>query len=117
VSFLECFTELERCMDCPLKYIRQTGRTFKTRYKEHIQAIRSKNSNSGYSNHMLNTEHTYGSIADTMKVLKTEKKGKHLNTLEKYHIYKTSKEGLQMNDTYIDTHNPIFEVIQEINDR
>jgi hypothetical protein len=52
-----------------------------------------------------------------MKVLKTEKKGKHLNTLEKYHIYKTSKEGLQMNDAYIDTHNPIREVIQEINDR
>jgi hypothetical protein len=59
----------------------------------------------------------YGSIADTMKILKTEKKGKHLNTLEKYHIYKTSKEGLQMNDTYIDTHNPIFEMIREINDR
>jgi hypothetical protein len=66
---------------------------------------------------MLNTGQTYRNIADTMKVLKTEKKGKHLNTLEKYHIYKTSKEGLQMNDTYIDTHNPIFEVIQEINDR
>jgi hypothetical protein len=72
---------------------------------------------SGYSNHMLNMGHTYGSMADTMKVLKTEKKGKHLNTLEKYHIYKTSKEGLQMNDTYIETHNSIFEVIQEINDR
>jgi hypothetical protein len=104
-------------MDCPLIYIGQTGRTFKTRYKEHIQAIKSNNDNSGYSNHMLNTGHTYGNIADTMKVLKTEKKGKHLNTLEKYHIYKTSKEGLQMNDTYIDTHNTIFKVIQEINNR
>jgi hypothetical protein len=52
-----------------------------------------------------------------MKVLKAEKKGKHLNTLEKYHIYKTSREGLQMKETYIDIHNPIFEVIQEINDR
>jgi hypothetical protein len=66
---------------------------------------------------MLTTGHTYGSIADPMKVLKTEKKRKHLNTLEKYHIYKVSKEGLQMNDTYIDTHSPIFEMIQEINDR
>jgi hypothetical protein len=66
---------------------------------------------------MLNTGHAYGSMTNTMKVLKTEKKGKHLNTLEKYHIYKTSKEGLQMNDTYINIHNPIFEVIQEINDR
>jgi hypothetical protein len=57
---------------------------------------------------MLNTGHTYGSMANTMKVLKTERKGKHLNTLEKYHICKKSTDGLQMNDTYIDTYNPIF---------
>jgi hypothetical protein len=25
-----------KCLDCPLKYVGQTGRTFKTRYKEHI---------------------------------------------------------------------------------
>jgi hypothetical protein len=74
-------------MDCPLKYVGQTGQTFKTRYKEHTQAIRSNNGNSWYSNHMFNTGHAYGSIADAMKVLKTERKGKHLNTLEKYHIY------------------------------
>jgi hypothetical protein len=42
-------------LDCPLKYIGQTGRTFKTRYKEHIQAIRNNNGKSGYSKHILNT--------------------------------------------------------------
>jgi predicted helicase len=26
-------------MDCPLKYVGQTGRTFNTRYKEHIHDI------------------------------------------------------------------------------
>jgi hypothetical protein len=36
-----------KCMDCPLKYIGQTGRTFNTRYKEHIHDIRSNSSNSG----------------------------------------------------------------------
>jgi hypothetical protein len=45
--------------------------------------IRNNNSNSGHSNHVLNTGHAYGSIADTMKVVKVEKKGKHLNTMEK----------------------------------
>jgi hypothetical protein len=54
---------------------------------------------------------------NTMKVIKIEKNRKHLNTLEKYHIYKTSKDGLQMNDTYLDTHNLIFEVIQDLNNR
>jgi hypothetical protein len=106
-----------KCMDCPLKYIGQTGRTFKTRYKEHIQAIRNNNGNSGYSNHMLNTRHSYGSMTDTMEVVKTERKGRHLNTLKKYYIYKTRKQKLQMNDACVDIHNPIFEVMLEINNR
>jgi hypothetical protein len=54
----------------------QTGRTFHTKYKEHIQAIRNNNGNSGYSNHVLNRGHAY--LTDTTKVVKIEKKGKHL---------------------------------------
>jgi hypothetical protein len=57
-----------KCLDCPLKYIGRTGRTFNIRYKEHIQAIRNNN-NSGYPNHILNTGHTYGTINDTMDVI------------------------------------------------
>jgi hypothetical protein len=43
-----------KCLDCPLKYIGQTGRTFHTKYKEHIQTIRNNhNSNLGYSSYTL----------------------------------------------------------------
>jgi hypothetical protein len=38
-------------------------------------------------------------------------------TIEYYHIYKISEDKLQMNNTYIDTYNTIFEVIQELNNR
>jgi hypothetical protein len=76
-----------KCMDCPLKYAGQTGRIFYSRYKEHIQTIRNNNINSGYSNHILSTRHAYGSITDTMEIMETERKLKHLNTLEKYHMY------------------------------
>jgi hypothetical protein len=106
-----------KCLDCPLKYIGQTGRTFQTRYKEHIHAVRSNNSNSVYSNRILNTGHKYRTIADTMDIIKTHRKGKHLNTLEKYHIYKISKDNLQMNDPNTDTCNPIFKALQETNTR
>jgi hypothetical protein len=34
-----------------------------------------------------------------MDIIKTGKKGKHLNTVEKYHIYNISKDNLHMNDT------------------
>jgi hypothetical protein len=59
-------------MDFPLKYIGQTGQTFHTTYKEHIQAICNNNSNSVYSNHILNTGHAYDSIPNTVKVIKIE---------------------------------------------
>jgi hypothetical protein len=58
-----------KCLDCSLKYIRQIGRTPYIRYEEHIHTIRSNNSNSGYSNHILNTGHTYGTVTDTMDII------------------------------------------------
>jgi hypothetical protein len=55
--------------------------------------------------------HAYGSIGDTMEVMEVERKGKHLNTLEKYHIYRLSRSRLHMNDAHIDTYNLIFEAL------
>jgi hypothetical protein len=105
------------CLDCLLKYTGQTGRTFHTRYKEHIYAIRNNNANSGYANHILNTGHKYDTITETMDIIRTQRKGNHLNTLEKYHIYKISRDNIQMNDTNTDTHKPIFKALHETNTR
>jgi hypothetical protein len=85
-------------MDCPMKYIGQAGKTFNIRYKEPIHDIRSNNSNSRYSNHILNTRHTYETMTDTVDIITTGRKGKHLNTLERYHLYKIRRENLHMND-------------------
>jgi hypothetical protein len=38
-------------------------------------------------------------------------KGHLLNTLERLYIYELSKKKLQMNNSYTDTHNPIFDLI------
>jgi hypothetical protein len=66
---------------------RTNGKTFNTKDKEHIHDIRGNNGNTGYSDHILNTGHTYGTITDTMEIITTGIKGRYLNTLEKYHIY------------------------------
>jgi hypothetical protein len=81
-----------KCVGCPLKHIRQTDRIFYTRYKEHIQTIRINNGNSEYSNHILSAGHAYGGITDTIKIMKIEKNGQHLNTLVRYHTYIMSVE-------------------------
>jgi hypothetical protein len=104
-------------MDCPLEYKRQTGQTFCTRHKELIQATRNNNINSGYSNHILSTGHAYGSITDTMEIGEVERKGKHLNTLEKYHMCRLSRNRLHMNSAHMDTYKPIFEALQELDSR
>jgi hypothetical protein len=39
----------------------------------YTQAIRN-NSNSGYSNHVLNTGHKYGTIIDTMGIMRIHRK-------------------------------------------
>jgi hypothetical protein len=86
-----------KCLDCPLKYIGQTGRMFKIEFKEHIQAIRNNNSNSGYRNNILSTE--------TMDVIRTRREDRHLNTLERYHIYRISRNNVHMNVVRNKTYN------------
>jgi hypothetical protein len=53
-----------------LRHVGQTGRTFNTRYKEHIYEIKSNNSNTGYSRRILDTGHTYGIMEDTMDIVR-----------------------------------------------
>jgi hypothetical protein len=100
-----------KCKDCHKKYIGQTGRKFKTRYKEYIHSIRTNNTNTKYAEHILDTQHTYGPITDTMDTLHIEKKGRLMNTWEKFYIHKLIKNNLQLNDTCTDINNPIFDLI------
>jgi hypothetical protein len=38
-----------QCADCPRRYVGQTGRTFKTRFKEHIRDIKNNGQNSKFA--------------------------------------------------------------------
>jgi hypothetical protein len=46
-----------------------------------------------------------------MEIMKTERKGRDLNTLGRYYIHEISKDNLHMNDTNVYTHNPKFEAL------
>jgi hypothetical protein len=69
----------------------------------------------------LNTGHTFETMTDTMDITRvhththTHTKGKRLNTLKKYHINKISDNELHMNNTNIDTDNPVFRTLQKMN--
>jgi hypothetical protein len=56
-----------KCLEFGKNYIGQTGRNFRQRYREHINDIRQNKEKSGYSQHILNTYHKYGTIEDTVQ--------------------------------------------------
>jgi hypothetical protein len=100
-----------KCLDCYKNYIGQTGRNFKQRYREHINDIRQNKEKSGYSQHILNTGHRYGTIDDTMEILYKNKKGLLLNTVEQFYIYINKKQNSHLNDIYSDNYNPIYDTL------
>jgi hypothetical protein len=110
-KFDQCGIYEFKCNTCPKVYIGQTGRNFKTRFKEHIQDIRNNRTKTGYSQYIINTGHEYGNIENTLNILNVEKKGPFLNTLEKFHIYKKQKTDNLLNESCTDTYNPIFEFL------
>jgi predicted GIY-YIG superfamily endonuclease len=59
-----------KCLTCEQVYIGQTGTEFSTRYKEHITDIRFNYTKSKYAQHILECNHAYGKIEDTMEVIK-----------------------------------------------
>jgi hypothetical protein len=46
-----------------------------------------------------------------MKILHNIEKGTHKNTLERFHIYEISKQGVQINDTITDIVSPMFDIL------
>jgi hypothetical protein len=73
-----------RCMDCSLIIHRANRTIVHTRYKEHIRAIKYNKNTFKCAQHVLNTGHTYGNIQNTMEIIQTAKKGKYMNSIEKY---------------------------------
>jgi hypothetical protein len=101
------------CKDCNLKYVGQTGCTFRTRYKEHTRELKTNGQKSKYAQHILDTIHNYDTVEKTMQILQIEKKGRMLNVLESYHIYELTKQKLQMNEALTDNYNLIYIMIKE----
>jgi hypothetical protein len=49
----------------------QTGRTFKTRFKEYIRVIKINGQNSKFVQHILDTKHEFETIEKTIKRTKS----------------------------------------------
>ena len=64
-----------------------------------------------FAQHLLDEGHAIGNMDDIMKVIHITGKGRMLNTLESFNIYKETKAGNQINDRLTTKENKIFEAI------
>lgn len=70
-------------------YIGQTKRTFKSRFREHIQALKSSNKTymKSFTEHLLDSNQSYTSMENNLMISELDKKGVSLNYKEDFHIY------------------------------
>jgi hypothetical protein len=49
-------------------------------------------------------------MQETLEILQIVHKGRLIDTIEKYHIYKANSIGMKLNATHANNKNPIFEI-------
>ena len=99
------------CPDCHMKYVGQTDRSFRVRFSEHFRNYKYNNNKSKFAQHLLDNKHSVGPIEDITKVLYKTNKGKQMDTMERYYIYKETYMNNQINDKNTAKPNVIFETL------
>ena len=66
---------------------------------------------SGFAQHLLDEGHTFGPMENIMDVVHYAKKGRMMDTLEKFHIYEVTQRDIQINDKSTIQRNPIFDTL------
>jgi hypothetical protein len=106
------------CPDCRMNYVGQTGRSFRLKYNEHLRDYRYNTNKSRFAQHVAENKHSFGPIDDIMTALHKTHKGRMMDTMERYHIFKETKSKNQMNDKNTIKPNIIFEtIVQEQSNR
>jgi len=68
------------------------------RFREHYNDYKYANNKSKFAQHVLDEGHTFCPMVDIMDIVHIGKKGRMLDTLEKYYIYRETQNGSQIND-------------------
>jgi hypothetical protein len=101
------------CPTCTRKYTGQTGGPFRVRVQDHFRVFKYGNGKSKFSAHLLENKHSIGQMDNIMETLHPTGKGRKMDTLERFYIFRETKINNQINDK-LSTKPNIFEtVVQE----
>ena len=81
------------------------------RFKEHFRDYKYKNGKFNFAQHLIDNNHIFGSTHEIMDVLYITKKGKLMDTLERFHIYDETTRNNQINDKNTVHQNIISDMI------
>ena len=85
------------------------------RFREHYRGYKYANNKSKFALHVTEEGRAFGPMNDIMDVLHIAIKGRMLDTLERFHIYKETKLGTHINDNLTVQSNCIFEALIQNN--
>jgi hypothetical protein len=81
------------CPDCDAGYIGQTARPFYSHFKC-VQSFKHRDDKSRFLQDVIDNGHAVGPINDVMYILYANKKGAHMNTLEKFYVCTWKPHGI-----------------------
>ena len=96
-----------KCKTCNKAYIIQSSHNLSLRFREHIRYIK-KDPQSAYAQHILQNIYEYGTLADTMTLLKPLNDTAKLIPNEQLFIQTFYHNGDLIDEQSATEHNPLF---------
>jgi len=81
------------------------------KYKEHHLSFRNNNTSSKFTQHLLEDGHTFGPMDSIMDILTFNRKSIHLDTTERFYIYREATVNNQLNGKHTIRSNKILKTI------
>jgi len=74
-----------------MKYIGQTGRSFRIRFQEHPRDLKYGNVKSSFAQHLIEYGHSIGPMEGIMETTCITNSGRLMDTLERFRIFRETK--------------------------
>ena len=100
------------CKTCHKLFMGQTSPNLKMRYQEHTRYIKNNDPRSSYALHILNCRHEYGSINNTMTLLKQVNKPSLRLLYEQMFIQSLHHSNELITEQHPNEYNPVFELLR-----
>ena len=97
-----------KCNTCQNKYVGQSGRPITVRHKEHIRYIKNCNPISAYAAHILHNRHEFGTVEDTLQLIRSCRKGSRMNQWENLYIQTYRQQGRLIDEQQVSEENPLY---------